>query len=70
MKFFSKRKIKVVDEETFITKMAIQNHFGISSYFLDLLVKQRTLSEPVNLEKKSTGWPLSEVRKINATGTR
>ena len=68
MKFLTKRKIKIADEEIYISKIAIQKHFGISSYLLGQLVKGGALSEPVKLAPKVTGWPLNEVKRISLNG--
>lgn len=64
MKFLAKREIEVADEEVFISKVAIQAHFGISSYLIGQLVKEGTLSESAKLAQKVTGWPLNEVKKL------
>lgn len=65
MKFIVKREVKIADEDIFISKVAIQKHFGFSSYLVGKLVKERTLSEPVKLAQKVTGWSLSEVKQLN-----
>lgn len=65
MKFLAKREVELTDEDIFISKVAIQKHFGISSYLVGQLIAQGTLSEPTLLATKVTGWPLSEVKQIN-----
>ena len=69
MKFIVKREVKIADEDIFISKAAIQKHFGISSYLVGKLVKERTLSEPVKLAQKVTGWPLNDVKQLNQIST-
>ena len=69
MKFIVKREVKIADEDIFISKVAIQKHFGFSSYLVGKLVKERTLSEPVKLAQKVTGWPLNEVTQLNQIST-
>ncbi|AQQ00635.1 hypothetical protein B0W48_12955 [Pseudoalteromonas aliena] len=68
MKFIAKREIKIADEDIFISKVAIQKHFGFSSYLVGKLVKEGTLSEPVKIAPKVTGWPLNEVKRISLNG--
>jgi len=69
MKFLTKREIKVADDEVFISKVAVQDHFGISSYLVGQLIAQGTLSEPTQLAPKVTGWPLNEVKQISFVST-
>lgn len=69
MKFIVKREVKIADEDIFISKVAIQKHFGFSSYLVGKLVKEETLSEPVKLAQKVTGWPLNEVKQLNQIST-
>ncbi|KPZ54451.1 MULTISPECIES: hypothetical protein [unclassified Pseudoalteromonas] len=69
MRFLAKREVKIADEDIFISKVAIQKHFGFSSYLVGKLVKERTLSEPVELAQKVTGWPLTEVKQLNQIST-
>lgn len=69
MKFLTKREIKVADEEVFISKVAVQEHFGISSYLVGQLIAQGTLSKPTLLAPKVTGWPLNEVKQISFVST-
>lgn len=69
MKFLAKREVKIADEDVFISKVAIQKHFGFSSYLIGKLVKERTLSEPVKLAQKVSGWPLGEVKQLNQIST-
>ncbi|KTF13866.1 MULTISPECIES: hypothetical protein [unclassified Pseudoalteromonas] len=69
MRFLAKREVKIADEDVFISKVAIQKHFGFSSYLIGKLVKERTLSEPVELVQKVTGWPLTEVKQLNQIST-
>jgi len=68
MRFLAKREVKIADEDIFISKVAVQNYFGISSYLLGLLVMGGALSEPVKLAPKVTGWPLNEVKRISLNG--
>lgn len=69
MKFLTKREIKVADEEVFISKVAVQAHFGISSYLVGQQIAQGTLSKPTLLAPKVTGWPLNEVKQISFVST-
>lgn len=69
MKFLAKREVKIADEDIFISKVAIQKHFGFSSYLIGKLVKEKTLSEPVKLAQKVSGWPLGEVKQLNQIST-
>ncbi|KYL37196.1 hypothetical protein A2I96_05990 [Pseudoalteromonas tetraodonis] len=69
MKFLAKREIKIADEEIFISKVAIQDHFGLSSYLVEQLIAQGTLSKPTQLAPKVTGWPLNEVKQISFVST-
>ena len=65
MRFLAKREVKISDEDVFISKVAIQKHFGFSSYLVGKLVKEGTLSKPVKLAQKVTGWSLNEVKQLN-----
>ncbi|WP_193049351.1 hypothetical protein [Pseudoalteromonas undina] len=69
MKFLAKRELKIADEEVFISKLAVQNYFGISSYLIEQLIAQDRLSKPTPLAPKVTGWPLNEVKQISFVST-
>lgn len=69
MRFLAKREVKIADEDIFISKVAVQDYFGFSSYLIGKLVKEKTLSEPVKLAQKVSGWPLGEVKQLNQIST-
>ena len=53
MRFLAKREVEITDEDIFISKVAIQKHFGISSYLVAQLIAQGTLSEPTLLARSN-----------------